>query len=89
MNIATKTQKKFIQRVLKIENMVKGKLWLRVDSSTGRWLMATREEAWTGFYMHGNTVKSLTDKDILVNENYYNKHSSSYLTGMALSNQFR
>ena len=85
----TTTQKEFIQRVLKIENVIKAKLWLRVDSTSRKWIMATREEAWTGFYVHGNTVKSLTDKDILVNEKYYNKHSSSYLTGMTLSNQFR
>lgn len=83
----TKTQEEFINRVLKIEEQLKEKLWLRMDKDSGKWIMATKEDHWTGFFLHSKTVKSLTDKNILTNEKYKNEHGVS-LTGMTLNKEY-
>ncbi len=82
----TKAQKEFIDNVNEIEEKLEKKLWLQMNDN--KWVMGTHENEYTGFYVNGKLVKSLTDKGIIVNEEFKNVHGAS-LTGMTLNDQYR
>lgn len=90
MDQLTKSQKQFIKNVMDTEQKLDQSLWLRMTYD-GKWFMGTHEDdiSEVGFSVHGKTLKSLTDKDILVNKEYYNPYSDSMLTGMALNDAYR
>lgn len=83
----TKAQREFVDRVLQIEKDLEEKLWLKATRD-GKWIMQTRD---SGYYIdvHGRTVNSLLNKNVLDNAEFYNEHTDSLLTGMTLSEKYR
>jgi hypothetical protein len=82
----TKSQEQFIKNVIETEKELDQTLWLQwIDN---KWAMGTHEDISTYFHVNGKLVKSLTDKNILINKDFTNQWGST-LQGMSLNDEYR
>lgn len=82
----TKAQATFIENVKELEERLNNKLWLLWDN--GKWIMGIRGESYIGFNVNARLLKSLTEKNILINEKFKNIHGCE-LEGLTLNSLYK
>lgn len=84
----TTAQKNFIQNTINLESKYNQESSLRYDN--GKWFMSIElENGYSyGFIVNSRLLKSLTDKDILINKPYTTIHGHT-LEHLALNDEYR